>query len=67
MLFDRTATEQMTPRDLVTHRSGLPRHDLVRYNATLSGKQILERLPYQEPSESYRNKFQYNNLKFMTV
>ncbi len=27
-LFDRTATEQMTPRDLVTHRSGLPRHDL---------------------------------------
>ena len=35
-MFDRTATEQMTPRDLVTHRSGLPRHDLVWYNATLS-------------------------------
>ncbi len=67
MLFDRTATEQMTPRDLVTHRSGLPRHNLVRYNATLSGKQILERLPYLEPSESFRNKFQYNNLMFMTA
>ncbi len=66
-LFDRTATEQMTPRDLVTHRSGLPRHDLVWYNATLSGKQILERLPYLEPSESFRNKFQYNNLMFMTA
>jgi len=66
-LFDRTATEQMTPRDLVTHRSGLPRHDLVWYNATLSGKQILERLPYLEPSETFRNKFQYNNLMFMTA
>jgi len=66
-LFDRTATEQMTPRDLVTHRSGLPRHDLVWYNATLSGKQIIDRLQYLEPSESFRNKFQYNNLMFMTA
>jgi CubicO group peptidase (beta-lactamase class C family) len=66
-LFDRTATEQMTPRDLVTHRSGLPRHDLVWYNATLSRKQIVDRLPYLEPSESFRNKFQYNNLMFMTA
>ena len=33
-LFDRVASEQITPRDLVTHRSGLPRHDLVWYNAT---------------------------------
>jgi CubicO group peptidase (beta-lactamase class C family) len=66
-LFDRTATEQMTPRDLVTHRSGLPRHDLLWYNATLSGKQIVERLAYLEPSESFRNKFQYNNLMFMTA
>jgi len=33
-LFDRTATEQMTPRDLVTHRSGLPRHDLLNGQVT---------------------------------
>jgi CubicO group peptidase (beta-lactamase class C family) len=66
-LFDRTATELMTPRDLVTHRSGLPRHDLVWYNSTLSRKEILGRLPYLEPSESFRNKFQYNNLMFITA
>ena len=35
-MHDRVATELMTPRDLVTHRSGLPRHDLVWYNATIS-------------------------------
>jgi len=66
-LFDRVASEQITPRDLVTHRSGLPRHDLVWYNATLSGKQIVDRLPYLEPSETLRSKFQYNNLMFMTA
>ena len=26
-LYDPVASERMTPRDLVTHRSGLPRHD----------------------------------------
>ncbi len=66
-LFDRTASELLTPRDLVTHRSGLPRHDLVWYNATLSRKEIVGRLPYLEPSEAIRSKFQYNNIMFMTA
>src|SRR5262249_18959786 len=56
-----------TPRDLVTHRSGLPRHDLVWYNATLSRQEIVARLPFLEPSESIRSKFQYNNIMFMTA
>jgi CubicO group peptidase (beta-lactamase class C family) len=66
-LYDRAASELLTPRDLVTHRSGLPRHDLVWYNATLSRKEIVRRLPYLEPSEPIRSKFQYNNIMFMTA
>ena len=31
-LSDPMATQLITPRDLVTHRSGLPRHDLLWYN-----------------------------------
>ena len=31
-LYDTVATERLTPRDLVTHRSGLPRHDMMWYN-----------------------------------
>jgi CubicO group peptidase (beta-lactamase class C family) len=64
---DRVATEQITPRDLVTHRSGLPRHDLIWYNASLSPKEIVSRLPYLEASEPFRSKFQYNNVMFMTA
>ena len=66
-LHDRVATELITPRDLVTHRSGLPRHDLVWYNATLSRKEIVDRLPYLEPTEAFRGKFQYNNLMYLTA
>jgi CubicO group peptidase (beta-lactamase class C family) len=64
---DRVASELITPRDLVTHRSGLPRHDMVWYNASLSRKEVVQRLPYLEPNETFRNKFQYNNIMFMTA
>lgn len=67
-LYDRTATELITPRDLVTHRSGLPRHDLSWYNATdLSRKELVDRLPYMKPTYSLREKFQYNNFMFLTA
>ena len=35
-LMDQFASERMTPRDLVTHRSGLPRHDLMWYDSPFS-------------------------------
>ena len=66
-LKDEVAGERMTPRDLVTHRSGLPRHDLVWYSAKLSRTELVDRLPYLEPNEDFREKFQYQNLMFMTA
>ncbi|MBA2306404.1 MAG: serine hydrolase [Acidobacteria bacterium] len=66
-LKDDVAGKQMTPRDLVTHRSGLPRHDLVWYNAKLTRSELVARLPYLEPNEGFREKFQYQNLMFLTA
>ncbi len=62
---DPIATESITPRDLVTHRSGLPRHDMVWYNTRLTGKDVFARLAHFEPTEPLRAKFQYNNMMFM--
>ena len=45
-LQDECASAGMTPRDLVTHRSGLPLHDLVWYNAPLTRAELFERLRY---------------------
>jgi len=66
-LYDPTATEHMTPRDLITHRSGLPRHDFMWYNSPLSREELFKRLRYLEPNKDFRSTFQYQNLMFMTA
>ena len=50
-LYDSYATEHITPRDLVTHRSGLPRHDAMWYKSPFTLQEIIERLQYLEPTE----------------
>ena len=66
-LYDQYAGEHMTPRDLVRHNSGLPRHDLVWYGRDVTRQEIYERVRYVEPNVSFRDKWQYNNLMFLTA
>src|SRR2546425_140802 len=66
-LHDELASREMTPRDLVTHRSGLPRHDLFWYGGSLSREEMYRRLKYLEPNASFRSRWQYQNLMFMTA
>lgn len=66
-LYDPIATERMTPRDLVTHRSGLPRHDLVWYHSPASRAEIFTRLQYLEPTTDFRLFWQYQNLMYMVA
>ena len=67
-LFDGSATMRLTPRDLVTHRSGLPRHDLVWYNNSSSTREeLVHQLAFLQPNKDLRELFQYNNLMFLTA
>jgi len=66
-LMDSFASERMTPRDLLCHRSGLPRHDLMWYSSPLSRKEIYQRLRYLEPNRDFRTHFQYQNLMYLTA
>lgn len=61
------ATQTVTVRDLVTHRSGLPRHDAVWFNSQLDREQLFKRLRHFELSAEPRARFQYNNLMYMTA
>lgn len=63
-LFDPAATEQVTVRDMVTHRTGLPRHDLIWDSSDFSLESIVNRIQFLPPSEPFRTRFQYNNLMF---
>lgn len=66
-MHDPAATEHLTVRDMLAHRSGLPRHDLVWYgNEELTRADVVERLRHLEPSVSFRQLWQYNNLMYLT-
>lgn len=67
-LSDPDISRRITVRDLVTHRSGLPRHDALWYNnQTADRETIVRRLAHIPFSADLRQKFQYNNLMFLTA
>ena len=52
-------------RDMLSHRTGLPRHELLWYNnQTLTAQGLVARLPFLELSAPLRAKYQYNNLTY---
>jgi CubicO group peptidase (beta-lactamase class C family) len=67
MLYDDYTTTHIRPRDLVSHQSGLPRHDRVWLGSPLARQELFARLRYLEPSAPLHAKYQYNNLMFMTA
>jgi len=66
-MFDPIASERMTPRDLVTHRSGLPRHDVMWGGGTFTREDLYQRLRYLEPTRDFRSFWQYQNLMYLTA
>ena len=66
-LADAAIGERLTPRDLVTHRSGMPRHDLVWYGATFERAAMVRRLRHLPLNHDLRTDFQYNNLMYLTA
>lgn len=67
-LQDDYVTTHITLRDMLCHRSGLPRHDFAWYGAdNLSRKDIIDGLRYLEPSKGFREVWQYQNGMFTTA
>lgn len=64
VLYDPYATANLTPRDMLSHRSGLPRHDLAAWRLDLPRAEFVKRLRHLRPSASFRERFQYNNLMY---
>jgi CubicO group peptidase (beta-lactamase class C family) len=66
-MYDPYSTREITLRDLLSHRSGLDRHDLVWYASGLDRDEILKRMRYAKPSSSFRSKFGYQNIMFLAA
>ena len=63
-LHDPVATDRVTVRDLLSHHSGLPRHDWIWMPGGLSRSEMLTALRHLEPSRDIRTTFQYSNLAY---
>lgn len=66
-LKDAYTTQHLTVRDILSHQSGLPRHDLMWYNSPTGRKELYQRLRYLEPVQELREGYRYQNLMFMTA
>jgi CubicO group peptidase (beta-lactamase class C family) len=66
-MYDPVASELITPRDLLTHRSGLPGHNFIRFSTPLDRAELVRRLRYLEPNRAFRDVYQYNNLMYVTA
>jgi CubicO group peptidase (beta-lactamase class C family) len=64
---DEYASAHITGRDLVTHRTGLPRHDAIWYGAPATRAQLMRSLRFLEPHNELRAAWEYNNLMYMAA
>jgi CubicO group peptidase (beta-lactamase class C family) len=54
----------VTLRDMLSHRTGITRHDTIWYKSDFTRKELFERLKYLEPSQPMREIFLYNNMMY---
>ncbi len=64
ILNDPYVTEHVTIRDMLSHRTGLPRHDYSAWRLHLQISEYIKRMKHYKFSASFREKFQYNNLMY---
>ena len=65
-LYDAYATRELTVRDLLTHRTGLPGTDLLWAldENQYSMPEMIRRLRYVKPSSSFRSTWAYQNVVY---
>ena len=68
-LYNNYVTQEMTIRDLLSHRSGLKTFsgDLIWYASSYNRKEVIKRAKYLEPAYGFRTHFGYSNIMYLTA
>jgi CubicO group peptidase (beta-lactamase class C family) len=66
-LRDNYASREISVRDLLSHRSGLARGELIWYGSDNDRDEILRRVRFLEPSWSFRSQFGYQNIMYLAA
>lgn len=62
--YDDALNNTVSLRDMLSHRTGITRHDTIWYKSDFTRKQLFERLRYLEPKQPPRTVFLYNNMMY---
>ena len=65
--YNEQLNNNVTLRDMLSHRTGVTRHDLIWFKSPFTRKELFGKLQYLEPQEPMRETFLYNNLMFSAV
>src|SRR5260370_819076 len=65
--YNEQLNNSVTLRDMLSHRTGITRHDTIWFKSDFTRKELFDRLKYLEPQEPMRQTFLYNNLMFAGV
>ena len=65
--YNDQLTNNVTLRDMLSHRTGVTRHDSIWFKSPFTRKELFEKLKYLEPQQPMRTTFLYNNLMFAAV
>ncbi|RYF91110.1 MAG: serine hydrolase [Chitinophagaceae bacterium] len=64
--YNNDMNNNITLRDMMTHRTGISRYDYSWYFfPAASSDSLIKRIQFMEPSEPLRKKWQYNNFMYM--
>ncbi len=66
-LSDPLADRDVTLRDLLCHRTGLARNDLLWYRAPWSPEESVRRMAHVKPSTSFRSTYEYCNVTYLAA
>lgn len=66
-LRDPYATREITLRDLLAHRSGLPMANLMWLTGLHDREALLDRVRHLEPASSFRSRFGYQNVLYLAA
>jgi CubicO group peptidase (beta-lactamase class C family) len=66
-LSDPLANEHVTIRDLLAHRTGLGRHDILWYRSPWEREELIRRMGRVALEHSFRSKHAYQNLMYLAA
>lgn len=66
-LYDEKASQMVTIRDMLCHRTGVAGHDGTWPNDSISRKEFVYRLKYMQPNVAFRTLAQYSNVMYVAL